>query len=173
MKKALYIIIGLAVCVIFYKKVFDNNADERSYDQETTTEPKIHTGDEPFKIGDGSLEGSWLRFDGVYQSEMDQMTYYMRFYPEGNVTLIGGNETGMATSLKNMMAQDSPPGINNIHNTMVELKGDSLIFSTKAMKGLIDYKGVRVSGDNNTLRFLKHSRINGRKAILDYAFVAD
>lgn len=168
MKNVLYIIIGLALFLIgysYYKK--------QSREEKETPVQKVHTGDEPFRIGDGRLKGSWIRFDGVYRSGFDKMNYYLRFYPEGNVTAIGGNEEAAPIPLKTLMSQDSPPGVNNIHNTLVELRGDSIFFSTKAMKGFIDYRGARVNGHSDTLRFLKHSRINGRKAILDYVFEAD
>jgi hypothetical protein len=168
MKNALYVIIVLALFLIGYSILFKNKEDKP-----IENPPKVHTGDEPFMIGDGRLEGSWIRFDGVYKSQMDKITYYLRFYPEGNVTAVGGNEEGATVPLKTVMRQDSPPGVDNIHNTLVDLKGDSIFFTTKFFKGEIAYSGARVDGDSETLRFLKHSLINGRKAILDYTFEAD
>ena len=173
MKNALYIIIGLALFLIGYKVLSDKGGKDKDQ-SEVVKGPRVHTGDEPFRIGDGGLKGSWVKFDGVYRAEMDRTVYYMRYYPEGNVTLIAGfSEEESTVPFKDLMAQDSPPGINNIHNTLVDLRGDSLIFTTKFFKGEIDYRGARVDGDPDKLRFLKHSRINGKKAIIEYEFVPD
>ena len=101
------------------------------------------------------------------------MDYYMRFYPEGNVTLVGGPKTEQQIPLHQMMRQNIANGESMVHNVLVDINGDSLSFTTKSIKGEIDYKGERVGGDPEFLSFLKHSRINGRKGIFEYRFIPD
>lgn len=174
MKKFLAAIIVLALLAIAYN-YFSGMSGEGSDSSNKVDENgvRIHTGDDKFLIGDGRLKGTWVRFNGVYKTVFDKKAQYLRFYPEGNVTSVLGSSVQDPSSLKSLMKQDIPNGENMIKNTMVTLEGDSLFFTTKGMKGLIDYRGARVDGDANSLRFLKHSLITGRKGFFEFTFEAD
>lgn len=182
MKNILYIVIAVALLAIGYKLFLKEDSSKAKtpvaikQTPANTPEPKVHTGNEPFRIGDGRLKDHpWLRFDGTYKmSDTHATVQYMRFYPEGNVTLISGGEKSGGFKLKDLMAQDTPNGGNaNVRNSLVKVSGDSLFFTTKFFKGEIDYKGTFMEGDKETLSFLKHSHINGRKGRFDYTFEAD
>ena len=177
MKKLLYLIIILALLVIGYSKLGKNNSSSAQTEATSSKKPKVHTGAEPFKIGDGRLKDHpWLRFNGTYKTgdARNQNVQHMRFYPEGNVTLISGRETPDGVQLKTFMAQDTPNnGEAHVRNSLVEIKGDSLFFTTKSLKGEIDYKGTFATPNKDKLSFFKHSRINGRTGQFEYTFVAD
>ncbi len=178
MKKVLYVVIILALLAIGYSMINSKGDGPKAKKPgKTTPAPKVHTGEEPFRIGDGRLANHpWLRFDGTYKmtDAGGKNAQYMRFYPEGNVTLITGAETPGGIDLRGFMAQDTPNnGPNEVRNSLIEVRGDSLLFTTKSMKGEIDYKGTISAAGKNKLSFLKHSRINGRKGRFEYTFVAD
>ena len=72
MKKVLVAIIVVALAAIAYAVFSDKDssaADLPSKEKRTAAKQqqdvKVHTGDEPFRIGDGRLEDSWVLFDGV------------------------------------------------------------------------------------------------------------
>ncbi len=119
-----------------------------------------------------SLAGSGLRFDGVYDSPTSgNIHYYMRFFERGNVALIAGRqEANDPVDLRSFLTENVKSGQNNVHNVPVTLRGDSLFFTTMATRGEIIYAGA-IAGD--TLRFLKHSRATGKKAIVSYGFLPD
>lgn len=119
-----------------------------------------------------SLAGSGLKFTGVYDSHADgDLHYYMRFFERGNVALVAGRQKpGDAVDLRSYLTEDAKSGQNNLHNVPVEWRGDSIFFSTMALRGAITYAGT-VHGD--TLRFLKHSKVTGKKAVVDYVFIPD
>lgn len=115
-----------------------------------------------------SLAGSGLRFDGVYGHSDGAIHYYMRFFERGNVALIAGQQKpGDPVDLRSHLRQDVKSGENNVHNVPVTVRNDSLFFSTMAPRGAITYAGV-VQGD--TVRFLKHSKITGKQALISYGF---
>ncbi len=119
------------------------------------------------------LQGTRLRFDGVYDQEAPRnLHYYMRFFERGNVVLVAGVQHPDDTvKLRDLLTQNAQSGANNLHNVPVTLHGDSLFFSTMTAKGAITYAGSFWGG--HTLRFLKASGITGKKAILEYAFRPD
>jgi hypothetical protein len=119
-----------------------------------------------------SLAGSGLKFNGVYDSHTQgDIHYVMRFFERGNVALVAGRQrTGDKVDLRNLLTIDAKSGKDNLHNVPVEQRGDSLFFTTMATRGEILYAGV-VAGDS--LRFLKHSRVTGKKAVVSYGFVPD
>lgn len=118
-----------------------------------------------------SLEGSSLKFNGVYESTMGDLHYYMRFFERGNVALIAGREQPEdSISLRSFLTQDVKSGLNNVHNVPVTLRNDSLFFTTMASRGEITYAGV---ADGDTLRFLKHSKVTAKKAVVSYHFIPD
>lgn len=129
-----------------------------------STGTAVRTGD--------ALTGSGLRFDGVYQVVLgERIVYLVRFFPEGHAVLVAGpNDTRdqLATRLVPNALTEAEIGL---YNVPVTLRNDSILFETKAVKGLIDYACVLQGSD--TLRVLKHSHVNGKRALLDYLFAAD
>ncbi len=119
------------------------------------------------------LTGSGLKYDGVYHYKTGDINYYMRFFERGNVALVVGNESDTARrSIREYLTENVQSGWNNVHNTLVERRNDSLLFRTMAFKGAITYAGaVYAAGDS--VRFLKASEVNGKKAIVEYGFVPD
>ncbi|MBL7962327.1 MAG: hypothetical protein JNM31_00655 [Flavobacteriales bacterium] len=121
----------------------------------------------------GPLSDSGLRFDGVYISREGNIFYLLRFFPQGNVTVINGPDSTNGDFLRKMIAKQGlePNPVIGLYNVPVERCDDSLHFSTKAMRGLIEYDG-RMHGPDS-LHFLKYSHINGRKAMYAYGFSPD
>ncbi len=119
-----------------------------------------------------SLAGTGLKFNGVYDSHTDgDIHYIMRFFERGNVALVAGRQrTGDRVDLRDLLKQDAKSGKDNLHNVPVVRRGDSLFFATMATRGEILYSGV-VVGDS--VRFLKRSRVTGKKAVVSYGFVPD
>lgn len=120
-----------------------------------------------------SLQGSRLRFDGVYDHAASKdLHYFMRFFDRGNVALVAGvQKPGDPPALQELLTPNAQSGTNNVHNVPVRLDRDSIFFSTMAAKGAITYAGTYVGSD--TLRFLKVSEVNGKQATVDYAFRPD
>lgn len=119
------------------------------------------------------LEGSGLRFDGVYHADLSGIHYYMRFFPAGHVAMVGGPEDPKkGGSLRTMLHAGVLSQRNiGLYNIPVQLRGDSLYMTAKGPKGEITYSGVVDAGVKLTIR--KESMANGRKAVLDYLFEAD
>lgn len=119
-----------------------------------------------------TLQG--LRFDGVYMMVDGKLHYYLRFFERGNVALVGGPENedhfDSTPSIRTYLTENVQSGWNNVHNTPVEQRNDSLFFRTMTMKGAITYACALRS---DTLRVLKASQVNGHRALLDYHFAAD
>lgn len=115
-----------------------------------------------------ALKGSNLRFDGVYGHAVGNIHYFMRFFERGNVALIAGRqEPTDPVDLRGFLTQDAQSGVNQVHNVPVTARNDSLFFTTMALRGAITYAGVAM-GDS--VRFLKHSKITGRKEVITYRF---
>ncbi len=115
-----------------------------------------------------SLEGAGLRFDGVYTYTSGGIHYYMRFFPRGNVALIAGrSEENGQLDLRSLLKEDAQSGVNNLHNVPVTQRNDSLFFTTMAPRGAITYAGV---AEGDTVRFLKHSKVTHKEAVLAYGF---
>lgn len=133
-----------------------------------TAQPAVANGQVVLR----SLGGSGLKFNGVYDSHgAGDIHYIMRFFERGNVALVAGRQrTGDRVDLRDLLKQDAKSGKDNLHNVPVERRGDSLFFTTMATRGEILYSGV-VAGDS--IRFLKHSRVTGKKAVVSYGFVPD
>lgn len=117
------------------------------------------------------LSGSGLRFDGVYHTNSSNLHYYMRFFERGNVALVAGHQSPTDTiHLAALLSENVQSGWNNVHNVPVTLRNDSILFQTMSVNGAITYAG-KLDGD--TVRFLKASRINGKRAIVAYGFEPD
>ncbi len=118
-----------------------------------------------------TLAGSGLKFNGVYDSPTGNIHYFMRFFERGNVTLVAGQQKdGDRVDLRTYLTENVKSGENNVHNTPVVQRNDSLFFSTMATRGAITYAGV-VDGDS--LRFIKHSKATGKRAVVTYGFIPD
>lgn len=117
------------------------------------------------------LSHTGLRFNGVYHTSVGSIQYYMRFFERGNVALVVGPETANDTiRIASYLTENVQSGWNNVHNVPVTLRNDSLLFRTMALNGAITYAGV-VDGDS--VRFLKASEVNGKRAIVAYGFEPD
>ncbi len=118
------------------------------------------------------LDGSGLKFDGVYRAQVGDANYYMRFFPAGHVAMIGGPEQKKGYSLRTALTA-SVLGQRNIglYNVPVQWRGDSLHIITKGTKGDILYS-CKVETPEK-LMVLKESKANGKKAVLDYQFEVD
>ncbi len=119
-----------------------------------------------------SLQGSGLKFNGVYDSNTNgDIHYVMRFFERGNVALVAGRQqAGDKVDLRDLLTMDAVSGKNNLHNVPVERRGDSLFFSTMANRGAITYAG-KLNADS--LRFIKYSKATGKRAVVSYGFVPD
>ena len=113
------------------------------------------------------LDGSLVRTDGVYAARTKGLVYFMKFFPKGNAVIVGGPKKSEEL-LHSLLKEDAVQGESNVHNVPVTLRNDSILFVTKAMKGEIEYRGELLTGDS--IMFLKHSHINGKKAFVTYSF---
>jgi len=120
---------------------------------------------------EGLLAGAGLRFDGYYLEERGGLLYLIRFFPEGKAVLVNGTKDlkDQLPPLLVTTAKGDPA--MGYYNVPVELRNDSLFFTTHPEKGTIDYRGTAV---NDTLvRFLRHSNINGSEQTKEYVFQPD
>ena len=119
------------------------------------------------------LTESGLKFNGLYRYNVDNIHYFMRFFERGNVALVVGNESDTTKhSISALLTENVQSGWNNVHNTPVIRRNDSLLFQTMAIKGAITYAGVVYAG-GDSVRFLKESHVNGKKAFVEYGFLPD
>lgn len=117
------------------------------------------------------LGDSGILFDGVYHATMDDIHYYMRFFPAGHVAMVGGPERDDKTSLRTMLTASVLSQRNiGLYNIPVQLRGDSVFMTAHGPKGDIEYRS-RIS--TGKLDVLKESKANGKKANLAYVFEED
>ena len=117
------------------------------------------------------LTGTGLKFDGAYRFTIGDLQYCMRFFERGSAAFVGGTEK-YPGQLASFLTIDVKSGWNQVHNCPVAQRNDSLFIRSVGMKGVITYAGdVRANGDS--VRFLRHSEINGSDQIMGYAFVPD
>ena len=114
------------------------------------------------------LPEGFLRTDGVYRSSMGKLVYFIRFFPEGRAMLIGGL-TDSPQDLREALQPPTPTGGTPlVHQVPVTVRGDSIFFVTPAMRGDIDYAGMRHGTDSVTFR--KYSHVTGNQVIASYRF---
>jgi hypothetical protein len=93
----------------------------------------------------------------------------MRFSEKGNVVLTAGHTDNYSEMIGFLRPEIRDQ--NNVYNVEYQIySNDSVFFYTTSPKGRITYNGLIVHHD--TIRILKESHINGKKATLDYAFIA-
>lgn len=119
----------------------------------------------------GPFTGTGLRMDGYYMATNGGVSYLVRFFPQGNAVLINGMGGSVGDLPAKLVADAQPDPIIGYYNVPVDVVGDSMFFTTTPRRGEIDYRGAAVHPD--TLRFHRHSRITGRKEVMDYRFVPD
>lgn len=114
---------------------------------------------------------SGLRFDGYYVEQRGNLLYFLRFFPEGKAVLVNGTDDLREQLPPLLIPSATGDPTMGYYNVAVELRNDSLFFTTTPEKGTIDYMGNVV--DNTTVRFLRRSNINGSEQVKVYLFVED
>lgn len=170
----------LFVPVLFFMSCVDTPKDAPpppSVDSTARTPAEPTTGLPPIpgEASDGvqlvPLTGTGLRFDGAYRCSVGDLRYYMRFFERGSAAFVGGTEK-YPGQLAGLLTIDVKSGWNQVHNCPVAQRNDSLFIRSVGMKGVITYAGdVRANGDS--VRFLRHSEINGSNQLMPYVFVPD
>lgn len=119
----------------------------------------------------GMLAGSGLRFDGYYMEQRGKLLYLVRFFPEGKAVLVNGTDD-LLGELPALLVRDAKGDPTmGYYNVPVQLRNDSLFFTTTPEKGTIDYSGIVV--DKERVRFLRKSNINGSEQLKEYLFAQD
>lgn len=117
------------------------------------------------------FDGMGIRYDGHYRHEEGGLRYLLRFFPEGRVVTVNGTKD-VEASLPKFLTRDTQGNPSmGLYNVPVQVKGDSLFFVTRPMKGEISYRG-KVTSDR-TVRFIRYSHINGKTFDFTYAFRSD
>jgi hypothetical protein len=156
----LLVIIALALLAILAKQFMPASSGPTD---------AIQTQDDPQL--EGPLVGTGLRFNGYYMEVRGGLLYLIRFFPEGKAVLVNGTKD-LRDQLPPLLVPTAKgdPAMG-YYNVPVDLRNDSLFFTTHPEKGTIDYSGTVV---NDTLvRFLRHSNINGSDQIKEYMFQPD
>jgi len=122
-------------------------------------------------LPEGMLAGSGLRFDGYYMEQRGKLLYLVRFFPEGKAVLVNGTDD-LIGELPALLVRDAKGDPTmGYYNVPVQLRNDSLFFTTTPEKGTIDYSGIVV--DKERVRFLRKSNINGSEQVKEYLFTQD
>lgn len=121
--------------------------------------------------GPGPFDGLGLRFDGYYRFDRGSLRYLMRFFPEGRVVLVTGAKD-VESTLPGFLTRDTQgnPSIG-LHNVMADVRGDSIFFVTRPVRGEISYRGKAI-GDSLVL-FHRHSHITGEDLDMRLRFHPD
>jgi hypothetical protein len=112
-----------------------------------------------------------VRFDGYYMEQRGDLLYLVRFFPEGKAVLVNGTKD-LRDQLPPLLVADAAgdPSMG-YYNVPVEVRNDSMFFTTHPEKGTIDYSGAVVNDDR--VRFLRHSNINNTDQVKEYLFHPD
>lgn len=119
------------------------------------------------------LEGSALRFDGLYKGEMGKVVQLIRFYPQGFAVLVNGPDS---TPDKHILSAYIDPRAASMpergfHNVPVVVRGDSVYMVAKLRHGTLDYRCRLHRPDS--LAVFKHSHVTGSKALVGFTFLPD
>lgn len=112
-----------------------------------------------------------IRYDGYYKEETQGVLYLIRFFPNGNAVLINGTPDVAAELPRHLTADAVGDPVLGWYNVPVTVNEDSIFFKTYPEKGEISYKGNVPS--TSMVRLLRHSHINGSRAIKEYIFQPD
>ena len=111
-----------------------------------------------------------IRFDGVYQSDMeidtedmDTTWTYIRFYPSGQV--ISVSTEGAPSEITEWFKLD----FENISKGIYDVTNARLHFTTKSKSGTVNYKGKII--DDETILVKLKSFINGYRGRERYYFI--
>lgn len=128
-------------------------------------------GEEFVIEGPSPFEGLGLRYDGYYRFDRGSLRYLMRFFPEGRVVLVTGAKD-VEHTLPDFLTRDTQgnPSIG-LHNVMATVRGDSIFFMTRPVRGEISYRGKVMSGSR--VFFHRHSHITGEDLDMDLLFYPD
>jgi len=121
--------------------------------------------------GPSPFDGLGLRYDGHYRCEHGGLRYLIRFFPEGRAVLVGGTKDVEATLPDFLIRETKGDPSIGLHNVMPEVRGDSMFFVTKALRGENSYRGRVESA--SSVHFFRHSHITGADFDLHYLFVSD
>jgi hypothetical protein len=118
-----------------------------------------------------AFKGLGIRYDGYYMEQPEGLVYLIRFFPEGNVVLINGT-SDVADELPSYLVPDAKgdPAMG-WYNVPVSIREDSIFFKTYPVKGEISYRGNVPA--TSMVRLLRHSHINGHRAVKEYIFQPD
>lgn len=117
------------------------------------------------------FRGLGIRYDGYYKEDAQGVHYLIRFFPSGNAVLINGTPDVAAELPKHLTADALGDPVLGWYNVPVTVNEDSIFFKTYPEKGEISYKGNVPS--TAMVRLLRHSHINGSRAIKEYIFQPD
>lgn len=117
----------------------------------------------------GPFDGLGIRFDGHYLCERGSLRYLIRFFPEGRVVLINGAKEMEEELPKFLIRETKGDPAHGLHNVMATVRGDSIFFVTKPLRGEISYRGRAEGADR--VHFIRHSHINGAVFDMEYRFV--
>lgn len=160
LRTILLIIIALALLAVVAKRFLPTAS--------TVVEiPQEQNDPEPI----GVLAGIGLRFDGYYMETRGRLLYLVRFFPDGKAVLVNGTDDLLEQLHPLLVPSAKGDPAMGYYNVPVELRNDSLFFTTTPEKGTIDYEGVVV--DDTRVRLLRKSNINGSEQIKEYLFQAD
>lgn len=166
---ALLPVLFLSACVDKPAAVLPNPVADTV--QQVTPPPEGTPGEDATGVPLTPLTGTGLKFGGVYAYTIGDLHYYMRFFERGSAAFVGGTEK-YPGQLAALLTIDVRSGWNQVHNCPVDQRNDSLFIRSVGLKGVITYAGdVRANGDS--VRFLRHSEINGMNQIMRYGFIPD
>lgn len=161
LRTILLVIIVLALLALVARRFLPSASNRDSTEMPEVVQPK----------DEGPLAGTGLRFDGYYMEQRGKLLYLVRFFPEGKAVLVNGTDD-LLGELPALLVRDAKgdPSMG-YYNVPVQLRNDSLFFTTTPEKGTIDYSGIVV--DRERVRLLRHSNINGTEQLKEYLFTPD
>jgi hypothetical protein len=115
------------------------------------------------------MANTGLRFDGAYQVKTGTSTRFIRFYPDGAVIHAGFTGDENASDCAMWLNLESPLAQHGKYQLKKGfLSTTKIIFTIASPQGSIDYTGDM---QQNTIKFLVHSNINGYEAHETYTFI--